>query len=329
MWRYNIGTNEWTWMKGSNVMNDIGSLGVKGVETAANLPSARMSYTQWKGQDGNFYIFGGGTFTSSYNDVWKYNLQSNNWTWVSGSGLTDHDGIYSTKCNPNNIDFPHARMENSTIAFGENKSHLLWSFGGFQKVNLTNSYNDLWIYNMNNSNWTWVSGYDYTVLNTTGDYGVKGVASPTNVIPARGGACIWKDNNDNLYFFGGMAADSTLPTPPGHPFALGLKNDLWRFTPDTSCFWEPALNTNVHDASKENSLKIYPNPTDGKFTLSSDVKLNNAMLIIRNNIGQEIYQLPNLKGKSYNLDITTYPSGIYFVQLIEKDYHAHFKIVKQ
>ncbi|MBK7692554.1 MAG: T9SS type A sorting domain-containing protein [Bacteroidetes bacterium] len=328
LWKYEISNNVWTWMKGDNSINTTGSFGILGVENPSNLPPSRMSYTKWTGIDSNFYIFGGGIISDSYNDVWKYNLQSNNWTWISGSNLLNDTGFYSIKCNPNNVDFPHARIENSTIQFGESKSHLLWSFGGFQKMDTANAFNDLWIYNMNNKNWTWVSGYNHTVLNSVGNYGVKGIPSPSNVIPSRGGACIWKDQDNNLYVMGGLSPDSSIVVP-GNPFGMALKNDLWRFTPDTNCFWEPLLNTNVKDVNAENLFELYPNPSNGKFSLTSEANFYHVQIIIRNSIGVEMYHRVNQQGKSFNFDITTYPPGIYFVQLIEKKNSHNFKLLKQ
>ena len=41
LWRYDPATNQWTWMSGSNTINQVGVYGTKGVPDAANVPGAR------------------------------------------------------------------------------------------------------------------------------------------------------------------------------------------------------------------------------------------------------------------------------------------------
>src|SRR6185436_10388373 len=60
LWKYEIASNTWTWMKGSQLPNQSGSYGSKGVETATNNPHARDAYSKWKDLNGNFWFLGGG-----------------------------------------------------------------------------------------------------------------------------------------------------------------------------------------------------------------------------------------------------------------------------
>ena len=66
---------------------------------------------------------------------------------------------------------------------------------------LSGYLNDLWKFD--GSNWSWISG-DNTV-DSLGVYGVKGVASPSNVPGARRYAMSWTDSNGALWLFGGNA----------------------------------------------------------------------------------------------------------------------------
>jgi hypothetical protein len=59
--------------------------------------------------------------------------------------------------------------------------------------------NDLWIYD--GRNWTWMSGS--SSVNQYGSYGEKGVPSPSNVPGGRFGGISWRDNDGNLWMFGG------------------------------------------------------------------------------------------------------------------------------
>src|SRR5687767_2035812 len=59
LWKFDPATNQWTWISGSNLINDAGSYGTKGVSSASNLPPARLVATQWMDASGNFLLFGG------------------------------------------------------------------------------------------------------------------------------------------------------------------------------------------------------------------------------------------------------------------------------
>ncbi len=227
LWRYGINNNQWTWMKGDNSMSSA-NFGVKGVEAATNQPISRYSYTKWRDVDGNFYIFAGlatGLFGSGeMNDVWKFNPNTNNWTWVSGTQVPNDNGTTPAKCTKNVADVPAARYENQTVSTVGCAS-AFWSFGGFRTDTSTFTQyfmNDLWLYDAKTNQWTFVGGD--LVGNQVGNYGTKGVYASTNILPGRGGVGIWSDKQDNLWIFGGYSN------------GWSLTNDLWKFEPDTSCF---------------------------------------------------------------------------------------------
>ena len=220
LWRFNIASNSWTWMKGPSNPNQPGTYGVKGVADPANNPSARLTYCRWTDAYGNFWFFGGGEFGTSYNDLWKYNPATNNWTWMSGSSTPNANGIYGTKCTPSPTSVPGARFENR--AAWTDTGGNLWMFGGASGGgSLPFVYNDLWFYCIATNQWTWVSG-DATT-NQPGNWGTMGVSSPTNLPSSRGGAISWTDANNHLYLFGGAN-----PWPSSY-------NDLWKYTIDPGC----------------------------------------------------------------------------------------------
>jgi hypothetical protein len=79
MWKYSTGSHQWTWVNGSKNGNDVAHFGDKGVFAQDNLPRGRRGSTTWMDGDGNFWIFGGGTSTELYSDLWKYNSLNNQW----------------------------------------------------------------------------------------------------------------------------------------------------------------------------------------------------------------------------------------------------------
>jgi hypothetical protein len=62
--------------------------------------------------------------------------------------------------------------------------------------------NDLWKYDFNTNEWTWVSGN--TTVNQPAVYGQIGVPHPNNVPGSRRGGCMWESDNGTLWLFGGQ-----------------------------------------------------------------------------------------------------------------------------
>ena len=89
--------NTWTWMSGSDLKNQPGIYGTQGVADAANVPGARYDSTSWTGSDGNLWLFGGIGYDyasgGNLNDLWRYDLETNTWTWMNGSDTRNQPGI--------------------------------------------------------------------------------------------------------------------------------------------------------------------------------------------------------------------------------------------
>lgn len=66
---------------------------------------------------------------------------------------------------------------------------------------------------------------------------------------------------------------------------------------------------------ENNLLKIYPNPTNGTFTISSEENLLGAQIIITNLSGRIVYKEDNLSSNSFNISLNE-PTGIYFVNIV-------------
>jgi len=216
--KYNISTNEWTWVSGSNLANDPGNYGIKGVSSPANLPGGRFTHIKWKDKDGNYWIFGGG-YPSQFNDVWKYDLSINEWTWMAGTNLMDHTGSYIGYCMDDTLNFPMCRYEPRSST--TDNCGRFWLFGGFTNP-IQSTLNDLWIFDPLELKWNWLSGSNIT--NQPGNYGSLGISSPTNMPPSRAGGDAWWGNDNRFYMFGGLPATGT-----------SCYGDLWVFTPDTNC----------------------------------------------------------------------------------------------
>jgi gliding motility-associated-like protein len=220
MWKFNTTTNEWTFMKGDKIAGSLGVMGTKSIQADSNMPAARMSFNYWKDANDMFYIFSGTSLgNSSLNDVWKYNLNTNNWTWIAGESIPIN-GMYFDKCEEEE-NIPGGMAENTSPVSNQCANHF-WNLG---------DGNNLSLFNTLNNKWTWVSGDDPQLFPFgNANFGIKGIASSANNLPAKAGMAMWVDANNNVWAFGGFTTTAS---------GIGRSNDLWRFEPDTACFHLP------------------------------------------------------------------------------------------
>jgi len=107
LWKLNFngGSWIWTWVGGSQQVNQLGMYGSKGVANSSNWPGARAAAVSWRDANGMAWLSGGWGYSSSgaafyLNDLWKFD--GSNWTWVSGSRL-DGAALYDNYSSSNNI----------------------------------------------------------------------------------------------------------------------------------------------------------------------------------------------------------------------------------
>ncbi len=215
LWKYSAG--QWTWMSGSNLLNQPGTYGTLGTAAPSNVPGARQNAVSWSDALGNLWLFGGmnalgGTKTlpSYLNDLWRFS--GGDWTWMGGSNIANQVGVYGTQgtADPSNV--PGARGFASSWTDSDGN---LWLFGGGVTLEY---FNDMWKYEA--GQWTWMSGSNQT--NQAGNYGTQGIAAPGNVPGSRGAATVWTDAAGSVLVFGGDGFDAT--------GASGFLNDLWRYS---------------------------------------------------------------------------------------------------
>jgi hypothetical protein len=218
LWKYDIATNQWTWMKGQNTENEYGTYGTMGTADPANTPGSREQALTWKDQAGNFWLYGGhgyggstipsGTYTCS--DLWKYTVATNQWTWVGGSKSGYVSPVYGTQGIAAAGNSPGWRYNASTWT---DQSGNLWLFGG-------SGFDDLWKYNIASGLWTWVKGN--IVQNKLPVHGSLGISAATNTPGERSACGVFYTGSNALYLFGGYNIE---PSTVG----LWMYNDLWKY----------------------------------------------------------------------------------------------------
>jgi uncharacterized repeat protein (TIGR03803 family) len=234
LWEFNPTSQEWTWVSGGNTVDQNGVFGTQGVPATTNVPESRYGSTGWVDANGNLWLFGGFSLSSSndsgyINDLWEFNPAVNSWTWVSGANTSSQPGVYGTKGTPAMTNVPGAREGTLSWIDGSGK---FWLFGGtgIDSTGTLGSLNDLWEFNPSTKMWTWVSGSSFA--NQSGIYGTQGIPAQVNIPGARSQAASWIDFSGNIWLFGGLGIDST-----GSSWYL---NDLWRF--QSPSITPPTLN---------------------------------------------------------------------------------------
>jgi N-acetylneuraminic acid mutarotase len=214
----------WAWMKGSNQIASYGHYGLPGVEDPANNPFSRSAGSTFKDLNGNLWLFGGYTYLPApafwmFQDLWKFNPSTNNWTLMKGSDAYNQAGFYGIMGVDNAFNQPGSRSGAASWTDGKGD---FWLFGGdgFDRLGNYGTLNDLWKFDISTNNWTWVKGNHYA--GNRGAYGDQGVSSPSNLPASRSSAVTWQDANQNLWLFGGYDNN------------YAVMNDVWRYNIQTN-----------------------------------------------------------------------------------------------
>lgn len=83
------------------------------------------------------------------------------------------------------------------------------------------------------------------------------------------------------------------------------------------------ISVNIENS---NRVSIYPNPSNGIVNISIN-SIENSRIIISNSIGL-VVQIINPETDNFTIDLTEYPSGIYFIQLETSSIQESVKIIK-
>jgi N-acetylneuraminic acid mutarotase/3D (Asp-Asp-Asp) domain-containing protein len=223
MWSYDPTTQMWTWERGPATANAAGVHGTRGVAAPGNVPGGRINAMGATISANQLLLFGGAGYDAigtkgALNDLWSWDLTTHQWTWLSGSTITAAAGVYGTQRIPGANNTPGAHY--SGLGWAD-KDGRFWTFGGegANDLGVFDHMNDLWMYDINTQQWTWVSGSNSGGAN--GEYGILNNRAPTNSPGGRVVPSGWIDGNNRIFVFGGYGLDST-----GVYYKL---NDMWEF----------------------------------------------------------------------------------------------------
>jgi Galactose oxidase, central domain len=226
LWMYDPGTQLWTWMNGPSTANSAGTYGTQGLASAGNVPRSRHSGVTWADSAGHLWLFGGYNDNSGIagclNDLWMYDIATNQWTWIGGPSAANDMGSYGAQGVAAVGNTPPSRVYG--LSWTDSAGHF-WLSGGSNSGGGVLS--DLWMYDAAGRLWTWVNGSN-TTTNVTSTYGSKGLGAVGNTPGSRHGSATWADGSRHLWLFGGTAIDpSANQVDYGDLWMYDIASNLW------------------------------------------------------------------------------------------------------
>ncbi len=210
LWKFDPAINQWMLVNGSFVANGLApDYGAQGAAAATNHPGqATFGHPMWSDFNGNLWLFG----PNGLNNMWKYSISTNMWTWMKGNSTTGPpvygtQGVESTLVNPGTC--------NETDCHWTDSNGFLWLYTEFD--------GNLWKFNPSSNNWTWMKGNGSATINPT--YGTLNVFGINNT-PGGFSACpavgvlytMWITSDDHLW----MLVNRDLGS---------LQTEMWEFNP--------------------------------------------------------------------------------------------------
>jgi len=74
-----------------------------------------------------------------------------------------------------------------------------------------------------------------------------------------------------------------------------------------------------HLNNLENGINIFPNPSVGSLTITSDSEFKNACISLFNMQGQKLNEFRNVNATSFQIPKMELPSGVYFIKITENN----------
>jgi Galactose oxidase, central domain len=278
LWEYTGGN--WVWVSGgtTNLANQNGVYGTPGTASPSNVPGGRQEAVGWADASGNLWLFGGegedsvGTANGILNDLWEYNIASNQWTYVMGAvqvnpqkiGIANQTGVYESQTVVGPVSTTGA-ADTCGLASG--------------------------LVNPNPP----PPQYLCSPVDTTG-------AFPGS----RWGASGWVDAGGNFWLFGGWGLDSTATN------GNGALNDTWVYTPNSTAgqpgTWTWIKGSNTGSQNGQYGTLTRPYLTHYTFTPGGR---SNATRWVDNNgqlwlFGGEGYDSTSTTGNGYLNDLWRY-----------------------
>jgi len=270
VWKFNLYaytavsqlSGEWTWMNGNSQAWSPTNRNFFGT------PGGRDKVCGSFDAQGNILIFGGDgnddepadNSIGFLNQLWRYNMSSNNWQFLKGQIFDDiSHGSYGKKGTPDSHNLPPGRI---SACGGVDNAGNFWVFGGYgfgtnhgaNHIDTAGSLGDLWEFSSSTGGWTWVGGD--SGRNIAPVFGAQGNIADADHPGGRVGSGAWIDAAGHFWMMGGKDRTNAVD-PIGDD-----KNDLWEFNASLSsaaaiAARSPGQWTWISGADTANARAIY------------------------------------------------------------------------
>ena len=254
LWKYNPGSNQWAWVKGSKLTKALAVYGTKGAGTSDTTPGARVDSVAWTGTDGMLWLFGG----SNNNDLWKYDINANTWTWMRGANKAAAVGVYGQIGVSSATNEPGGRS--AAMGWVDLEGALCF-FGGLG----AGVFDDVWRYTPGNNQWTWIKGSSKAAAPAI--YGTPHLGEVPNTPGARQLGAVARDASGDPFIFGGLNGANNF-------------NSLFRLDVPTAVSVQTLAEANVTDTDATINGSVNPNGinTSAFLRYASRVDMGDAVL---------------------------------------------------
>jgi gliding motility-associated-like protein len=255
LWKYDVTTGLWTWMNGPNPLAPPGVsiYGVQGVPSPQNFPANGHNSNHnltWTDLQGNLWLFGAGedaigsvNLNGYPNDLWKYDIATNQWTWMHGPNTSGVLPSYGTLQTPSLVNLPPAPFESGSRWIDNDGN--LWMYGS--------EYDAMWKFDISINQWIWMSGQSQGVTIPV-NYGTKGVAAVSNTPGSRTIFTSFKDECGNFWFYDAYS-------PLGGFFGSEFTREMWMYNPSTY-LWTWMVGDTVATSDYDPTFSQQCVPTD-------------------------------------------------------------------
>ena len=89
------------------------------------------------------------------------------------------------------------------------------------------------------------------------------------------------------------------------------------------------INSIAKNKAVQLNMDVYPNPAKERVTISLDQKIADATIKIISVSGQRVLEKTKLSGDSFTLNTADLSSGIYFIEVTEKENTSRLKLIKE
>jgi len=92
---------------------------------------------------------------------------------------------------------------------------------------------------------------------------------------------------------------------------------------------QPQVNKQILNSNRVDGVKISPNPTKDKVTITTSVLYDDRALWTITNVNGQVLDTGEINATNVEVDFSVYQRGVYFIKLEGTDILESFKIIKQ